>query len=155
MAYIPYSKNLTLWGNADNLITTVANNNNNTIVVTHSVGPAIVEAWIDHPNVTALIWANVPGQEAGNSIVDVLYGDYNPSGRLPYTIAKSASDYPTQLITSEDPAAIISIPYTEGLFIDYRHFDAVSGAFDSCCRCQNTETFGRTTSSHASSSVSA
>ncbi|EKM59357.1 glycoside hydrolase family 3 protein [Phanerochaete carnosa HHB-10118-sp] len=117
-------KNLTLWGNADDLITTVANNNNNTIVVAHSVGPAIVEAWIDHPNVTALIWANVPGQEAGNSIVDVLYGDYNPSGRLPYTIAKSPSDYPTQLITNPDPSVIISIPYTEGLFIDYRYFDA-------------------------------
>lgn len=117
-------KNLTLWQNADNLVTTVANNNNNTIVVVHSVGPAIVEPWIDHPNVTALIWAGVPGQEAGNSIVDVLYGDYNPSGRLPYTIAKSPSDYPTQLITGGGPNDILSIPYTEGLFIDYRHFDA-------------------------------
>ena len=78
---------MTLWGNADQLITTVANNNNNTIVVAHSVGPAIVDAWIEHPNVTALIWAGVPGQEAGNSIVDVLYGDYNPSGRLPYTLS--------------------------------------------------------------------
>ncbi|GJE84410.1 glycoside hydrolase family 3 protein [Phanerochaete sordida] len=117
-------KNLTLWQNADALITTVANNNNNTIVVVHSVGPAIVEPWIDHPNVTALIWAGIPGQEAGNSIRDVLYGDYNPSGRLPYTIAKSPSDYPTQLITGGGPNDILSIPYTEGLFIDYRHFDA-------------------------------
>jgi hypothetical protein len=121
-----YRKNLTLWGNADNLITTVANNNNNTIVVAHSVGPAILEPWIDHPNVTALIWAGVPGQEVGNSIVDVLYGDYNPSGRLPYTIAKSPADYPAQLVTGGAPSAILSINYTEGLFIDYRHFDAVS-----------------------------
>ena len=117
-----------MWANADNVVTTVANNNNNTIVVVHSVGPNIVEPWIDHPNVTALIWAGVPGQEAGNSIVDVLYGDYNPSGRLPYTIAKSPSDYPTELITGGGPNDILSIPYTEGLLIDYRHFDAVSAA---------------------------
>lgn len=104
----------------------MANNNNNTIVVVHSVGPAIVEPWIDHPNVTALIWAGIPGQEAGNSIVDVLYGDYNPSGRLPYTIARSPSDYSAQLITGGGPNDILSIPYTEGLLIDYRHFDAVS-----------------------------
>ena len=119
------SKNLTLWQNADNLINAVASNNKNTIVVVHSVGPAIVEAWVDHPNVTALVWAGVAGQEAGNSLVDVLYGTYNPSGRLPYTIAKAASDYGAQLVTS-GPPGILGIPYTEGLNIDYRHFDAVS-----------------------------
>ena len=47
-------KNLTLWHNGENLITAVANNNKNTIVVAHSVGPVIVESWIDHPNVTAV-----------------------------------------------------------------------------------------------------
>ena len=47
-------KNLTLWQNADALITAVANVNNNTIVVVNSVGPAIVEAWVNHPNVTAV-----------------------------------------------------------------------------------------------------
>ena len=78
-------KNLTLWINADNLITAVANTNPNTIVVAHSVGPAILEAWIDHPNVTAVIWAGVPGQEAGNSIADVLFGDVNPSGRATFS----------------------------------------------------------------------
>lgn len=103
--------------------------NNNTVVVVHSVGPAIIEAWVDHPNVTALVWAGIAGQEAGNSIVDVLYGAYNPSGRLPYTIAKSADEYSAQLVTGGSPADILSIPYTEGLYVDYRHFDAVSTIF--------------------------
>lgn len=67
----------------------------------------------------------MPGQEAGNSLVDVLYGDWNPSGRLPYTIAKRPEDYPAQIITGIGIPGIISIPYTEGLEIDYRHFDAV------------------------------
>ena len=73
-----------------------------------------------------VVWAGAPGQEAGNSIADVLYGDFNPSGRLPYTIAKQLSDYSAQLTTGGGPNDILSIPYSEALNIDYRHFDAVS-----------------------------
>jgi beta-glucosidase len=61
-----------------------------------------------------VLWAGVPGQEAGNAITDVLYGDWNPSGRLPYTIAKQLSDYSAQLILGGQPTDILSIPYTEG-----------------------------------------
>lgn len=117
-------KNLTAWHGGDALVQAVAAQNNNTIVVVHSVGPLILEPWIQHPNVTAVLWAGAPGQEAGNSLVDVLYGDWNPSGRLPYTIAKRPEDYPAQVIPGTGIAGIISIPYTEGLEIDYRHFDA-------------------------------
>ncbi|KAG6908117.1 hypothetical protein DXG01_006086 [Tephrocybe rancida] len=117
-------KNLTAWHGGDKLVAAVAAQNKNTIVIVHSVGPLIIEPWIDHPNVTAVLWAGVPGQEAGNSITDVLYGNWNPSGRLPYTIAKQASDYPAQLVLGGGPNDILTIPYTEGLEIDYRHFDA-------------------------------
>lgn len=61
--------------------------------------------------------------------MDVLYGDWNPSGRLPYTIAKDINDYPAQITLGGGPNDVISIPYTEGLFIDYRHFDAVGLIF--------------------------
>jgi Glycosyl hydrolase family 3 C-terminal domain len=106
----------------------------------HSVGPLILESWIDNPNVTAVIWAGLGGSETGNSLVDILYGDVNPSGRLPYTIAKSPSDYSAQLTTGGSGDEILDITYTEGyvlshrlphllkypcrLFIDYRYFDA-------------------------------
>ncbi|PIL26516.1 hypothetical protein GSI_12274 [Ganoderma sinense ZZ0214-1] len=116
-------KNLTLWGNANSLIGAVAEANPNTIVVVHSVGPAIIEPWIDNPNITAVLWAGLPGQESGNSLVDVLYGAVSPSGRLPYTIAKDPADYPAQLITGGDPNETILIEYTEDLNIDYRYFD--------------------------------
>ncbi|GLB44240.1 putative glycoside hydrolase family 3 protein [Lyophyllum shimeji] len=116
--------NLTAWHGGDNLILSVAAQNNNTIVVVHSVGQLIVEPWIDHPNVTAVLWAGAPGQEAGNSITDVLYGDWNPSGRLPYTMAKRIEDYSAQVTLGGSPSVPLQIPYTEGLLVGYRAFDA-------------------------------
>jgi len=119
---------LTAWHNGDALIQAVAATNKNTVVVVNSVGPLIIEPWIDHPNVTAVLWAGISGTEIGNAIADVLYGDYNPSGRLPYTIAKQASDY-VPVIPYKNRQDIISIPYDEGLLIDYRWFDAVHLTF--------------------------
>ncbi|KAH9025135.1 fibronectin type III-like domain-containing protein [Lactarius hengduanensis] len=50
----------------------------------------------------------------------------NPSGRLPYTISKSPSDYSAQLVTGDADDEIVNITYSEGLFVDYRHFDAAN-----------------------------
>lgn len=47
-------RNLTAWHGGDNLVNAVAAQNNNTIVVVHSVGPLILEPWVEHPNVTAV-----------------------------------------------------------------------------------------------------
>ncbi|KAI0762855.1 beta-glucosidase [Fomes fomentarius] len=113
---------LNAWHNGDEIVKRVASVNNNTVVVVNSVGPIIMDAWIENPNVTAVIWAGLPGQEAGNAITDVLYGDVNPSGRLPFTIAKSESDYSARV--TYQGSGVVEIPYSEGLFIDYRHFDA-------------------------------
>jgi len=75
-----------------------------------------------------LLWAGLPGTEAGTALIDILYGDWNPSGKLPYTIAKAAEDYnaPLNMNATSGDLSIIRIPYEEGLEIDYRHFDAVS-----------------------------
>lgn len=115
--------NLTLWANGETLINNVASTCANTIVVQHVVGPVLVESWINNPNVTAVLHAGIPGQESGNALVDVLFGDgaqaTNPSGRLPYTIAKERSDYPADVVyTSSD--TVPQITYSEGLNIDYR-----------------------------------
>jgi beta-glucosidase len=85
----------------------------------HIVGPVLVEAWIDNPNVTAVLNAGIPGQESGNGLVDILFGAVNPSGRLPYTIAKQRTDYGTDVLyTSADTTP--QITYTEGTDIDYK-----------------------------------
>jgi beta-glucosidase len=90
--------------------------NKKTIVVTHSVGPLILESILALPNVVAVVWAGIPGQESGNGLVDILYGSTSPSGKLPFTIAQKATDYGTSVAPGDDS-------YTEGLFIDYRHFE--------------------------------
>ncbi|KAF8487505.1 beta-glucosidase [Russula ochroleuca] len=118
--------NLTAWLNGDALVQAVASQNNNTIVVINSAGQLILEPWIDHPNVTAVVWAGLEGTETGNALVDVIYGAVNPSGRLPYTIAKSPQDYPAQAVEGGNGEEILNITYSEGLFIDYRHFDAAN-----------------------------
>lgn len=114
--------NLTLWRNGDRLIREVAANCSNTVVIIHATGPVVMEEWIDHANITAVLFAGLPGQESGNSLVDVLYGDVNPSGKLPWTIAKNESDYGTPIIPYPS-GPTPQVNFTEGLFIDYRHFD--------------------------------
>ncbi|KAJ6457694.1 glycosyl hydrolase family 3 C-terminal domain-containing protein [Mycena sanguinolenta] len=118
--------NLTLWKGGEALIDNVAASCANTIVVQHVVGPVLVESWIDNPNVTAVLHAGIPGQESGNAIVDVLFSDgsqsTNPSGRLPYTIAKQRSDYGADVLYTSSPSP--QITYSEGLNIDYRWFDS-------------------------------
>jgi len=114
--------NLTAWRDGDVLINTVASNCANTIVVIHSVGPIIMEKWIDNPNVTAVLMAHLPGQESGNALADILYGATNPSGKLPYTIAKAEKDYCCKVqsaYTSPEPEQ----GFKEGLLIDYLWFD--------------------------------
>jgi beta-glucosidase len=54
--------NLTAWHGGDNLVLAVANVTSNVVVVVHSVGALTIEPWIDHPNVTAVLWAGLPGE---------------------------------------------------------------------------------------------
>ncbi|OTA63369.1 glycoside hydrolase family 3 protein [Hypoxylon sp. EC38] len=108
--------NLDPWHNGNELVKAVAAANKNVIVVVHSVGPVILETILAQPNVKAIVWAGLPSQENGNALVDILYGDTSPSGKLPYTIAKSANDYGTSVVRGNDD-------FKEGLFVDYRRFD--------------------------------
>lgn len=108
---------------SDTLVKNVATNCSNTIVVIHSAGIRVIDEWVDHPNVTAILYALLPGEESGNSIVDVLYGDISPSGRLPFTIAKNENDYGNLLNSTIGSGPFPQLNFTEALYIDYRHFD--------------------------------
>ncbi|KAK5129063.1 hypothetical protein LTR85_000396 [Meristemomyces frigidus] len=102
----------------DAMVKTVAENCNNTIVIINTPGPRLVDQWIENDNVTAVVYGGILGQESGNAIVDVLYGDVNPSGKLISTIAKNENDYPVKICYTAE------CNFTEGVHIDYRYFDA-------------------------------
>ncbi|KAK5126145.1 hypothetical protein LTR85_011501 [Meristemomyces frigidus] len=108
---------------SDRLVRNVAAKCSNTIVILHSAGVRVVDDWIEHPNVTAVIFALLPGQESGHALVDVLYGDVSPSGRLPFTVAKKESDYGDLLNSTTGSGRYPQSNFSEGLYIDYRHFD--------------------------------
>lgn len=108
--------NLDPWHSGNQLVQAVAQQNENVIVVVHSVGPVLLETVLALPNVKAVVWAGLPSGESGNALVDILYGATSPSGKLPYTIGKTAGDYGTSVVRGTDT-------YSEGLYVDYRHFD--------------------------------
>ncbi|PNY25624.1 Beta-glucosidase, partial [Tolypocladium capitatum] len=119
-------KNLTLWKNGDDLIKSVASVNPNTVVVIHSVGPVLVTDWYANPNITAIVWAGLPGQESGNSLVDLLYGNVD-GGRSPFTWGPTRESYGTDVMyTSNNGNGVPQQDFTEGVFVDYRHFDKVA-----------------------------
>ncbi|KAJ3517116.1 hypothetical protein NLJ89_g706 [Agrocybe chaxingu] len=111
---------LALWWKGGSMIERVAAVCNNTIVVIHSVGPVILN-WSDHPNITAIIYAGAPGEQTGPGLVDVLYGLYNPSGRLPFSIADNEAAYGTEIVYNS--LGFPDINHTEKLLLDYRNMD--------------------------------
>ncbi|KAK4239642.1 hypothetical protein C8A03DRAFT_42720 [Achaetomium macrosporum] len=112
---------LAAWHGGDKLVQQVAEKYSNVVVVVHTVGPLILESWIDHPSVKAVLFAHLPGQEAGESLTNVLFGDVSPSGHLPYSITKAATDYPDSIANLRGFAlGQVQDTYSEGLYIDYR-----------------------------------
>jgi beta-glucosidase len=109
----------------DDVVESVAKDCNNTVVITHSSGINVLP-WADHPNVTAILAAHYPGQESGHSLVDVIYGEVNPSGHLPYTIALNGTDYNAPPTTAVNTTGYDDWQswFDEKLEIDYRYFDA-------------------------------
>lgn len=118
------SAGLRAWHDGDRLVRDVAARYKNVIVVVQTVGPILVEEWIDLPSVKSLLFQHLPGQEAGDSLTNVLFGDVSPSGHLPYSITRRESDLPdsvTKLVGGS-----LGQPqdtFSEGLYIDYRYLN--------------------------------
>jgi beta-glucosidase len=104
----------------DQLIQELASVNHNVIVVVTSGGAVNMQPWLER--VPAVIQAWYPGQEGGRALAEILFGDVNPSGRLPITFERSWSDNPTH--DSYYPEAGTNrVVYREGIFVGYRGFD--------------------------------
>ena len=111
---------LTLPGDLDNLIETVAAVNRRTVVVLNTAGP-VAMPWID--NVAAVIWAGHPGAFDGSSIAALLFGDANPSGKLAVTFPLNEQQGPATK-PDEYPGDGKVVNFTEGLLVGYRWYDA-------------------------------
>ena len=116
--------NLTFWQGADTVIRNVSSLCNNTILVIHSPGAVLIDEYANNPNITAILWAGMPGEQTGNSIADILYGRVNPGGKLPFTMAKAREDFGTDLLyLPNNGTGAPQVSFTEGVFIDYRALD--------------------------------
>lgn len=111
------------WHNGDALVQAAAAKYSTVVVVVHTVGPILVEKWINLPSVKAVVFAHLPGQEAGDSLTDIIFGDYSPSGHLPYSIPVAENDYPSSLNLMGFQFFQVKDTFSEGLYIDYRYLN--------------------------------
>jgi beta-glucosidase len=131
---------LSLPDNQDQLVNAVAAANPHTIVVLETGGP-VTMPWID--NVSAVLEAWYPGIRGADAIANILFGDVNPSAKLPLTFARAEADLPHPALTKQPPPAgeadmatpipgvrfrmntrRFEVDYDEGLKVGYKWYDA-------------------------------
>jgi len=116
--------NLSLANGQDELIHAVSQVQENTIVVTYNPG-SVLMPW--HDEVKGILAAFYPGQEGGNAIADILFGDINPTAKLPVTFPLTEND--TVVADPEAYPGINNVAlYKEKLQVGYRWFDAQNKA---------------------------
>lgn len=104
-------------GYIDRLVSQVAQANPNTIVVNQS-GTPMEFPWLNE--VPGLIQAWFGGTEAGNAVADVIFGDVNPSGKLPLTFPIKVQDNPTFVNFKSNKGELL---YGEDVFVGYRFYE--------------------------------
>ncbi len=110
--------NLQLPGDQDKLIQAVAAANKNTVVVLVNGTHLLMNQWLDKtPGVIESWYA---GQDSGTAVANILFGDVNPSGKLPDLLAFRREDYPD---FGNFPGTNGTVNYAEGIYVGYRHFD--------------------------------
>ncbi|MBF9017864.1 MULTISPECIES: glycoside hydrolase family 3 protein [unclassified Oceanispirochaeta] len=122
----------------DRLIKEAAQLNSSTIVLLTAGGGVETESWIE--DTAALLHTFYLGQNTGTAIAEVLFGDVNPSGKLPFTMAKKWNDFESTKYYVKKPEAISflrvvgpqgsnairkpwTLKYSEKMMVGYRHFD--------------------------------
>ena len=111
---------MALSGNQDQLVAAVAAANPHTVVVVKSGAPVLMP-WVKQ--VPAIVESWYPGEEDGNAVAAVLFGEVNPSGKLPITFPAAAGDVPAHT-PQQYPGVNGTAVYSEGLDIGYRWYDA-------------------------------
>jgi len=115
-----YDRTWRLPAGQDELVKAIFAVNPKTVVVLNAGGAADVSAWIDE--VPGLLHAWYSGEEGGNALRDLLFGDINPSGKLPISFERHVEDDPA-FDNYYPKSGTDKVPYSEGIFLGYRYFD--------------------------------
>ncbi|MGD0512890.1 MAG: glycoside hydrolase family 3 C-terminal domain-containing protein [Terriglobales bacterium] len=102
----------------DELVQAIAKVNRNTIVVFNAGAPVNVSRWVGEVPSVLDVWFG--GQEIGHAIADVLFGDVNPSGKLPFSFINDFKESPAY---GNYPGENLHVKYAEGIYVGYRYFD--------------------------------
>ena len=113
---------MALPGHQDEMVRAVAAANPRTIVCVNAGSPVTMD-WADEPAAILQCW--LPGEEWGNALADVVFGDRDPGGRLPTTFPVRVEDSPAH---ASYPGANGHVAYTDGLLMGYRGYDRAGTA---------------------------
>jgi beta-glucosidase len=111
---------LLLPGNQNALISAIAAANPRTIVILKTGGPVLMP-WLGEVPAVLEVW--YPGEEDGNIVADLVFGDANPSGKLPMTFPREAADVPAHT-PEQYPGVDGTATYSEKMQVGYRWYDA-------------------------------
>jgi beta-glucosidase len=111
-------KTMDLPAGQDELIAAVEKANPHTIVVLNTGDPVTMTKWIEKTPALLDMWYG--GQEGGHALASILFGDANPSGKLPVTLPKRFEDSPAY---GHYPGENLQVDYAEGIYVGYRYFD--------------------------------
>lgn len=112
--------NMNLPFEQDTLIQEIQRANPNTVVVLYGGAASDMTAWYEKSK--AIIQAWYPGMEGGTALAKIIFGEVNPSGKLPITFPKKLKDSPAHAL-GEYPGVDQVVHYNEGLLVGYRYFD--------------------------------
>jgi beta-glucosidase len=104
----------------DELIQALLKANPNTIIVLAGGGPIDMRAWQN--DAKGIVQAWYTGMEGGNALASILFGDLNPSGKLPMTFPKKLADSPAHSL-AKYPDENLLIDHKEDIYVGYRYFD--------------------------------
>jgi len=92
--------------------------NPRTVVVLNTGDPVTMSKWVDKTPALVEMWYG--GQEGGHALASILFGDVNPSGKLPVSFPKEWKDSPA---AANYPGENLKVNYAEGIYVGYRYFD--------------------------------
>ncbi|MEO6407064.1 MAG: glycoside hydrolase family 3 C-terminal domain-containing protein [Ferruginibacter sp.] len=104
----------------DQLIQAVLKANPKTIIVLMGGGAIDMSQWIDHAPAVVQSW--YAGMEGGNALAKILFGEINPSGKLPMTFPKHLEDHPSHKL-GQYPGDSVNVHYLDDIYVGYRYYD--------------------------------